>query len=383
MHDNKGYYKLLNLKPGASVSEVKKAYNLMLMKYHPDMGSIAKQLKTIEDEAERNKKFEEINEMCKKLNDAKTVLTDSEKKELYDQGVDENASGYDMSGFDIFEFMGGRRDKGPKKVANTEFHVKLTLKDSFLGRKKTFSVKREVICTACEGRGGEKSTMCATCKGEGEIGIKRQMGLIFSIDRSACPDCRGSGHIVEGPLCSECKGQRYCQKQESVTVTFDKGFKNDDTVVCRGKGDEHVGCIPGDLVLIINIKEDQHFKRVDNHIVTTADIDLYTALVGGTITLRHVDDSVLNVKMDRIKNLREGVIIVKGAGFPGGDLHIIPNFVYGNVKEEELKKVLPCPKLSKNNGVACTGTQGKLPTEKKRNANNFKENIFSQFFRGF
>lgn len=393
--DKRGYYKILNLKPQASEAEVKRAYSRAILDYHPDMGKITKKVKAMSDGPEKDKKVKEIEEKIRKLNEAKTILSDPEKKKLYDQGIDENAqAGFDMGGFDIFDFfnggMGGRRrERGPSKVADTEFHVKLTLKDAFLGRKKTFHVKREVICFTCSGRGGEKSTVCPKCNGEGEIAIKKQMGFMFSIDHQKCDNCQGKGNVVQGPLCHNCKGRRYVTKKESISVEFKKGFKHGETIIVKGKGDEHVGALSGDLVLIAQIEQDPFFRRINNHLVVQADIELYTALVGGTISLRHVDGTVLNVEIDKINNLREDVILVRGAGFPGGDLFIEPNFITKQMDINKLKSYLSIPRNSPS-GMMCRGASSKLPTQTKSSqrertsaTGGFKESIFSQFFSGF
>lgn len=391
MHDSKGYYKLLSLQPGSSIPEVKRAYARLLQEFHPDTGALARKAKALKDAAEQARITDELVAKCKKLNDARAVLTDEDKKRLYDQGHDESAgAGYDMSGFDIFDFMGGgRRDRGPKKVANTEFQVKFSLRESYTGRKKTFSVRRDVICTKCKGKGGEKSYVCTTCNGEGEVAVKKQMGLMFSIDRSMCRDCQGEGSVFEGAPCTACQTKRYCQEHEKVAVNFGKGFKEGDNFLCKGKGDEHVGCIPGDLVLTVSVQDDPNFKRVENHLVTTADVSLAVALYGGTVSLRHIDDSVLDVKIERFGNLREDVLIVKNAGFPGGDLYIVPNIPLEGLDIEALRAVLQ-PETSEDeespkrrSGTSCKAVQGRMPSEKKKSrSESFKGNIFSQFFRG-
>ncbi|KRH93642.1 Molecular chaperone (DnaJ superfamily) [Pseudoloma neurophilia] len=387
--DSKGYYAALGLSAGASENDIKKAYSRKILKYHPDQGSETKKVRAMPDGPEKEKRVKEIEEKIRKLNEAKNVLCDAEKKKLYDQGIDDNTQGFnmDMEGFDIFDFMGGgrRRERAQKKVADTEFNVKFTLKDSFLGRQKTFNVKRDVICKGCSGLGGKDSAICSKCNGKGEYQVKRQMGFMFSIDSEKCDSCNGQGTIVKGPPCSTCKGQRYLKQTESVSVEFKRGFKNGETIQIKGKGDEYVGAIPGDLVLTAQIEPDPVFRRIDNHLIVKADVDLNVALLGGNLSLRNIDGTILNITVSKMSDLREGVFIVHNMGFPGGNLYIEPNFIVNSATITKLRQNY-IPFKPHSNGQPVTATLSKLPKEQQKSregASAFKDTIFSSFFGGF
>lgn len=385
--DNKGYYKILGLSPGASDNEVKRAYSRKIMEYHPDQGKTTKKVKAMPDGPEKESRLKELEDKIRKLNEAKNVLSDPDKKKMYDQGYDDSGpAGFDMGGFDIFDFMGGgrQREAGQKKVADTEFRVKFSLKDCFLGRKKTFNVKREVVCQKCTGRGGKDSTICKKCNGKGEYQVKRQMGFIFAIDQQKCDSCHGLGSIIIGPVCTDCKGHRYVNKTESISVEFKKGFQNGETLVVKGKGDEHVGAIAGDLVLIAQVENDPHFRRIGDHLVVKTDIDLCTALTGGVISLRNIDGNILNITIEKMQNLREDVYTIRNGGFPGGNLYVEPNFITNKINVSELKKYNTFIKPP-TGGRSCVGTTSKMPTvqQKSRESKGFKDSVFSSFFGGF
>lgn len=382
--DKKGFYAQLDLKPGSSIDEIKRAYNKKVMKYHPDIGSAMKKLHSMPDGPEKQKKKKEIEDEMRLLNDAKSVLTDENKKKMYDQGIDENShqGGFDMG--DIFDMMGGRaKQRGQKKVQDTEFKVSFTLKDSYTGRKKTFNVRRDVICDGCSGKGGEQYTICNTCRGTGECEVKVQMGFMFTVSTEKCKSCLGSCYTKKGPVCGKCKGQRYINKSESISVEFKKGFSDGETIVVKGKGDEYVGAIPGDLVLVANVAKSNDFRRQGNHLIMKADVDLNLALLGGTLSVKHIDDSILNVQVTKINNLREDFIVIQGAGFQGGNLYIEPQYDTKNIDLKQLKvKSNPT-----QGGINCKGVIGKVPVEQRRQQQQgrggFKESIFEQFFSGF
>jgi len=307
-------------------------------------------------------------------------LSDKEKKNLYDSGVDDNAAqGFGgFEGFDLFDLMGGgSRKSRQKKVKDTEFAVKLTLKDSFLGRTKTFNVKREIICHTCLGKGAKSTSLCKKCGGKGEIAIKRQMGFMFSVQHATCDGCNGEGSKIEGPSCSECKGSRYLHKTESITVEFKRGFENGEQLVVKGKGDEHVGCVTGDLVLTAEITEDALFKRKGNNLILKVDIDLRTILFGGQINFKHLDGTNLNVQVDKLKNLRNDVYMLKNMGIQGGNLYIDPVIKVSSNDLQKLHKKSEFYRDSIRSSVV-----NKIP-ENETKQEYSRESIFSQFFSGF
>lgn len=387
--DNKGYYKILGLSAGASDADIKRAYSRKILDYHPDQGRITKKVKAMPDGPEKQAKIKEMEDVIRKLNESKNVLSDPEKKKMYDQGMDENVS-FDMDGFDIFDFMGGRRNKETqKKVADTEFSVKFTLKDSFSGKSKTFNVKRDIVCKGCSGLGGKDSRICKKCNGKGEYQIKRQMGFMFSIDTQKCDGCAGQGTVIVGKSCNICKGTRYEKMTETVSVDFKKGFKNGETIVIKGKGDEYVGAIPGDLVLIAQVEPDAAFKRIGNHILTKTEIDLHAILFGGTIGLRHIDGKILNVHVGPLRDIREDSYVVFNQGFHSGtnigNLYIDPSIIMDHHVLNKLKQTMTMPRAPPS-GMAVSGSISKLPKETKKEngtGSSFKESIFSSFFGGF
>lgn len=385
--DNKGYYKVLNLNPGATEKEVDRAFKRLLFDIHPDGGRIVKKVKQMPDGPEKEKKLKELDEKIKKANEAKEVLGNPEKKKLYDQGVDPNSQHMDMGDFsDIFSFMGGRSSRNQqKKVKDTEFQFDMTLKDVFLGRTKNFLVKRRIICVTCLGKGAKETTICKKCQGKGEYTTRRQVGFMFSIDTQNCDSCNGKGNLIKGPPCFDCKGSRYSEKKEQISVEFKKGFSDGECLVVKGKGDEETGAVTGDLILIAHVKKDPNFRRINNHLILKSSFDILTAITGGTISVKHIDDTILNVKIEPLKNLRDDVIVIFNAGLPGGHLYIEPSFPVQNIDVQKIKNISVPKKIPA--GILKKGSISKLPSERQKEkserGSSFKESFYSQFFSGF
>ena len=208
--DNKGYYKLLDIPAGSDMAKVEHAFKAKMRMYHPE-GRLARDYKKL-PEPEKTKKMKEIEEVCKKLNTARTVLTDKEKKKYYDQGVDpENmqGGGYNMGGGfeDIFSFFNqGRGERKQRKMESTEFQITVSLDTAFKGAEKKFKVRRRVRCTSCAGKGGETRSTCGTCAGHGRVRKQIIRGHFSTVQEVECEACDGEGEKASMPYCKGCGG---------------------------------------------------------------------------------------------------------------------------------------------------------------------------------
>ena len=152
--DNKRYYDLLGVEKNATFDQIKKAYRKLALKAHPDKGGDAE-------------KFKEISM-------AYEVLSDKDKREIYDQhGEDGLKEGGGMRGGDIFSQMFGggmgMRQQGPKKGKSVEHAIKVTLEEIYKGKTTKIAVNRDRICKTCNGKGGKNgaNSTCQGCKGRG------------------------------------------------------------------------------------------------------------------------------------------------------------------------------------------------------------------------
>ena len=267
MADKRDYYEVLGVNKGASDDEIKKAFRKMSKKYHPDLHPDDKQ-------AEAN--FKEVNE-------AYQVLSDSEKRQRYDQfghaGVDGNAGfggggfgGFDMGDLgDIFgDFFGGgfgggrARRNGPRRGSDLSEYITLTFMEAAFGCKKKINITKTERCDECGGSGAKKGTQpvtCSHCNGSGQIQQRRQTLFGFSNVITECPVCKGSGKTIKDP-CPSCRGTGNVRKNKTIEVNIPAGIDNDQVMRIGGAGNSGINGGPdGDLQLVIRVKRDEIFTR--------------------------------------------------------------------------------------------------------------------------
>lgn len=290
------YYEILGVARNASEDELKKAYRRMAMKHHPDRFAEA-------EKKQAEEKFKEINE-------AYTVLSDSEKRSRYDQfghaGVDPSMGGGaggahhwqgggagGFSGFDVFDeifgdILGGRRGaRGgghPQGMEGADLRYSLTLnfEEAILGTTKTIKFPRLSPCDECHGNGAAKGTQPATCEDCGGVGQVRIQQGFFSVQQT-CPSCHGSGKVIKTP-CGKCHGQGRVQEQKTVSVKIPAGIDEGDRIRLSGEGEAGMfGGATGDLYVQVSIKPHSIFKRDGSDLFCEMPIDFVTAALGGEL----------------------------------------------------------------------------------------------------
>jgi DnaJ family protein A protein 2 len=330
------FYELLGVGPGASDAELKKAYKVGALKWHPD----------------KNAHNPEAAERFKELSKAYEVLSDPQKRQIYDQygeeGLSEQGAGGGMSAEDLFsQFFGGgglgsmfggsMQQQGPKK-SRTIHHVhKVTLEDIYRGKVSKLALSRSVICPKCDGRGGKEGAVkkCPSCDGMGMKTMMRQMGPMIQRFQTVCPECNGEGEIIrEKDRCKQCNGKKTIIERKVLHVHVDRGIPNGHRIDFKGEGDQMPGIIPGDVVFEIEQKPHARFQRKGDDLFYQADIDLLTALAGGTIAIEHLDDRWLTVAIlpGEVINPSE-IKVVRGQGMPSYRHHDHGNlFIQFDVK---------------------------------------------------
>ncbi|KAJ5483908.1 Mitochondrial protein import protein mas5 [Penicillium diatomitis] len=304
------YYECLGVDPSATEAQLKTAYKKGALKFHPD----------------KNKNNPEAAEKFKELSHAYEILSDSQKRAIYDQygeeGLEGGGAGGGMNAEDLFSqffggggafggmFGGGMRDTGPKK-ARTIHHVhKVNLEDIYRGKVSKLALQKSVICSGCEGRGGKEGAVkeCTGCNGSGMKTMMRQMGPMIQRFQTVCPDCNGEGEIIrDKDRCKKCNGKKTVVERKVLHVHVDKGVRDGHKIEFRGEGDQMPGVMPGDVVFEIEQKPHPRFQRKNDDLFYQAEIDLLTALAGGTIHIEHLDDRWLTV------NIAPGEVIVPDA----------------------------------------------------------------------
>ena len=314
------YYEVLGVARGASDDDLKKAYRRLAIQLHPD----------------RNPGNKQAEERFKEVNEAYQVLSDPERRSQYDrfghsafQGPQGQGpfGGFDFSqGFeevfsDIFgDFFGtgrGRARSRSRRGDDLRYDLEVEFEEAARGTEKVVRFQRLTLCEACNGtraRGGSTGArQCPNCRGTGQV--RTQQGF-FSIS-TTCSQCHGEGTIISDP-CPKCQGQGRLRRQESLSVRIPPGVDNGSRLKLRGEGEAgYGGGTPGDLYVIIHVKEHSLFVRQENHIVIEVPISFPQAALGCEIEVPTLEGKV-NLKVP--SGTQSGKVLrLKGKGII--DLH--------------------------------------------------------------
>jgi len=305
------YYEVLGVTREASKAEIKSAYRKAAKKYHPDL----------------NKDNPQAEEKFKELSEAYEVLMDDQKKQLYDQygfsGVQQQwgGGGFDWSRFthfndieDIFaDFFGGggfggglsgslfdqffrsRERAGPSRGADLRCGIEISLKEALEGARKTIQLPMRVACDKCGGSGAEggKMTVCPECGGRGQISRSQRRGYSQFVTITTCPRCRGRGQWAE-KRCAACSGLGEIEKTSTISVNIPPGAHDGLRLRLQGKGEPGVrGVAPGDLYLVVHLKEDERFARDGNDVILEVPITYSQAALGAEIEVPTLEGTVM------------------------------------------------------------------------------------------
>ena len=198
-------------------------------------------------------------------------------------------------------FFGGGpgRSQGIRKTKDLVHRVQVSLEDLYKGKTTKLALTRNALCSKCNGKGGKEGAVrsCNSCSGRGIKVTLRQMGPMIQQIQSSCEECNGSGEVINPKdRCSTCKGKKVLPEKKILEVHIDKGMKGGQTITFAGESDQSPNASSGDVVIVIEEKPHDKFKRQENNLVTELEIDLLTALGGGEIAIKHLDDRALLIR---------------------------------------------------------------------------------------
>lgn len=311
------FYEILGVSKDADDKELKKAYRKLAMQYHPDRNP---------DNPEAEAKFKECSE-------AYAVLSDPEKRQIYDQYGEDGlkgqggfgAGGFDLNdifshfgdlfggmGFGGFGGFGGGRG-GPERGDDLRYDLEITLDEAVHGTQKEISIERSVECDDCHGTGaaeGSKRVECATCHGHGRVQMRQGMFMM----QTTCPKCHGAGSTIDKP-CDNCEGIGRVNKKSTVKVSIPAGVNDGSRLRVRGEGDAGTqGAPAGDLYVFLAVKPHKTIQRNGLNLYTEKHIHVAQAILGCEIEVETLDGPQ---KITVPAGTQPGdEVTLKGAGVP-------------------------------------------------------------------
>jgi len=275
------YYEILDVGKGADQEEIKKAYRKLALQYHPD----------------RNPGNKKAEEKFKEASEAYEILSNGEKRVIYDRFGHEGLKSSGYRGFgqssdifsafsDIFEdFFGFSSGRGAGRSTvgeNIQISLKITLEEAAKGTATEVEIPRLDICVHCEGQGAEPGTKiisCRTCGGRGQV----IQGNSFFRVNSTCPHCYGKGEHITSP-CKSCRGIGKVQVSKKISLKVPPGVDSGSKLRVAGEGEksDHGGP-PGDLFIYIEVEDNPFFSREGNDLICRIPISVVQAILGTEI----------------------------------------------------------------------------------------------------
>lgn len=279
---SKSYYEILGVGKDASAEAIKKAYRKLAMKYHPD----------------RNQGDVSAEEKFKEAAEAYEVLSDQQKRQIYDTYGKEGlrSSGYsgpgnsedifshinDLFG-DLFGFGGSRarrRDpNGPVQGEDLRYDIRISFMEAVHGINRQVEITKRETCWTCEGSGarpGSKPQTCPGCHGRGQV--VRSQGF-FQVS-TTCPRCNGAGQVITDP-CADCQGEGLINRSKKVSIRIPAGVDTGSRMRLSGEGEGgRRGGPSGDLYVVIHVDEHEHFQRDGQTIYLRLPVSMVRAALG-------------------------------------------------------------------------------------------------------
>ena len=352
------YYEVLGVNRDAAEDEIKKAYRKLAMKHHPD----------------RNPDSKEAEDKFKEGKEAYEVLSDANRRAQYDQfghaGMDASGGGQGFGNFadafsdifgDIFGGGGGGRRTNVYRGADLRYNLEISLEEAARGTETKIRIPTMEVCETCDGSGakaGTQATTCSMCGGHGQV--RMQQGF-FSIQQT-CPTCHGSGKTIANP-CVTCHGAGRIKQHKTLSVKIPAGVDEGDRIRLSGEGEHGINSgPPGDLYVMIQIKEHAVFKRDHDDLHCEMPVSFTTAALGGEIEIPTLDGQA---KIKVAEETQTGKVFrLRGKGIKGvrsqqyGDLYchvVIETPINLNPRQKELLRELESVSQGQDNNPRAKG----------------------------
>ncbi|MFB6253938.1 MAG: molecular chaperone DnaJ [Halobacteriaceae archaeon] len=358
---SENFYDVLGVSRDADEDEIQQAFRKKAAKYHPD----------VSDDPDAEEKF-------KKIKKAKEVLTDEEKRRMYDQlGHEqfeqaEKRGGFDEGGRqrgarsqqgnpfgnmgnmgggmeDIFEQFFGSSGSRQRPQSGRDIRTELTidLDEAYHGADKKFTIRRPEQCDECNGNGYPPNAdvrTCPECNGRGQITQTQQTPLGRVQQTTTCPRCDGEGDIYS-ETCHQCGGDGTVNREATLSVTVPAGIRDGQTLQMDGEGEPGEGNAPaGDLLIDVNIRDHDKFDREGDDLYRREPISFPQAVFGDSI---QIDTFEGTIEMDIPGGTQSGETFrLQGKGMPRlrgrgyGDLYIKTQVVTPESLNQEQKEAL-------------------------------------------
>jgi len=318
------YYEVLGVSRDVDEATIKKAYRNLAMKYHPD----------------RNPGDAQAVERMKEINEAYAVLSDAQKRRLYDTYGHAGLEGYtqadifrdvdfsslfrefglrDLFGFgdSLFDSFFGRRTttrRGPRKGADLRYDLTVTLEDVAFGAEKVIELSRVEQCPACSGTGAEANGLenCSNCHGTGQVVMEQRSGYSVFRQITICGKCHGQGKVVK-KACKECEGKGVIEQAREIELIIPPGADTGYQIKIEGEGEEGDG-LRGDLYVVLNVEKHPIFERHGDDIYVQKELSFTTAALGGEVEVPSLNG---NVKLDIPEGTQTGTVFrIVNEGIP-------------------------------------------------------------------
>ncbi len=312
----KDYYEVLGVTRSASEEDIKKAYRKLALQFHPD----------------RNK-APEATERFKEATEAYQVLSDSEKRSMYDRyghsAFERGGSTVDFSNFvglsieDLFEsFFGAPGQRGARQRVqrgqDLRYDLHLTLEEAVFGTSREITVTKHVSCKRCSGHGMEPGTQpekCPRCEGSGEI--RRVQQSIFGqfVNVTLCDRCGGEGQVIADP-CHECQGRGVVRARQTISVEVPPGSDEGLQIRLTGQGEPAPrGGVNGHLYVVLHVQPHRFFKRQGHDLLLEIPINVAQATLGDEFSVPTLDGREVSLKIP--PGTQSGRILrIRGEGVP-------------------------------------------------------------------
>jgi len=339
MSSTRDYYEVLGVSRDADDAAIKKAFRRLARELHPDV----------------NRHDPDAEDKFKEAAEAYEVLSDSERRATYDRygreglrsgGYAPNFEGFDVS--DIFQAffggggpfadlfgMSGASRGGAVQGGDVAVTAEIELADAARGTSAEVSYEAVALCEHCHGNGAEPGTpieTCSRCQGTGQLRAVSRTPFGQVMRTTACDVCHGDGRVARDP-CKVCRGRGRRVERPRVKVDVPAGIADGQRIRISGRG--HAGDRggpPGDLYVLIHVRDDPRFVRDGDDLVTAVDVSAPLAALGTVVDVETVTEERVEVEIPAGTQPHE-TLVIRGAGMPSlrgrrhGDLRVVVNVV--------------------------------------------------------